>query len=147
MDYAAAPPTCAQNSWPETPKGKQNYGSIIRSRRRKAGRTPFRRGRCHRTSGVHLRLAANSAELLQSKKCCPQNGAFLVELHDFEAFPPLGYDIHASIRMFLGYRNDLGCTSNFSNALLLGANHAKRFFLLQTFRDHFFVTRLKNVQR
>jgi hypothetical protein len=49
--------------------------------------------------------------------------------------------------MFLGYRHDFGGATNFSNALLLGANDSKRCFLVQTFRDHFFVTWLKNVKR
>jgi len=76
----------------------------------------------------------------------PQEGTVLVEFQNFEAIAALGNQIEAAIRIFLGDADDLGGASHFGNAFVEGAYYAEGSIVGTAFPDHFFVSRLEDMQ-
>src|SRR5579862_528334 len=72
---------------------------------------------------------------------------FLIELNNLKSLSSLGVNVHAAIVIFFPYLGDDRGAAHFSQGILVGPDHAKGFLLFQTFSDHLFVARLKDVQR
>ena len=71
----------------------------------------------------------------------------MIDLKDLEALLALREDIHASVRIGFENVNDLCRTTDVGESLFFGANNAEWSLLAQAFTNHFFVTRLEDVQR
>ena len=68
-------------------------------------------------------------------------------MKDFEALLALCEDIHASVRISLENVDDLCGTTDIGESFFFGANDAEWSLLAQAFANHFFITRLEDVQR
>src|SRR4029077_7519375 len=77
----------------------------------------------------------------------PQEGTFLIDRKKFKALPALGNDIHAAIVVGFGDGDDFGGAADVGQAFIQHPEDAEYFLLLQTFSNHFFVTRFENVER
>jgi len=75
-----------------------------------------------------------------------EEGAFLVDAHEFETFAAFGDEVEAAVGIFLYDGDDFGGAADFSETLLDGANDAEGAMLGEAFGNHFFVAWFEDVQ-
>ena len=93
-----------------------------------------------------IRLGGRNRFVWHQQHFCPQKGSVLVQFDHLKALAPFGDQVHAPIRILFCDANDLGGAPHLRQALFQGAHHAERSIVRQTLPNHFFVSRLKNVQ-
>lgn len=76
-----------------------------------------------------------------------QKRTLLIQLQNLKAFAPFRNQVHPAVRIFFGDRNDLRRASDFRNSLIQCPHHSKLRVIRQALTNHFFVTRLEDVQR
>lgn len=94
----------------------------------------------------YLFIAWAAGVVMEIKNLPTQKGPLLIDFQNFEAFPALRDYVHLSVGMLLGYSHNLCGAPDIGHAVVVRAQNSEAFFLFQTLSDHFFVSRLKNVQ-
>ena len=71
----------------------------------------------------------------------------MIHAEEFEARAAFGDKVEASVGIFFDDGDDFGGAAHLGEALIKGANDSESLVLGETLANHFFVTRLEDVQR
>jgi hypothetical protein len=72
--------------------------------------------------------------------------ALLIQADEFETIAAFGDEVEASVGILFDHGHDFSGASHLGEAFLESAHHPEGFVLREAFGNHFFVTRLEDVQ-